>query len=225
MASTIRIVIADDHPMVVDGLLNYFKSCPQIEVIATTNHIREIERFVNTLKPDILLMDYQFTNETQTGLDVCYKLTSMKSSTRIIIISSFGEVSLVKKFIEIGASGYILKTASKNEFIDAILNVFAGGESFSKEIRELLVKDKLEQEKHQDIQFTRTEKEILKLIIQGHSTNDIAKKLFREKSTIDSHRKSILAKFQLMDSENPNPSKNISHYIVKFNISSILDRL
>jgi DNA-binding NarL/FixJ family response regulator len=224
MTKAIRIAIADDHPMVVDGLQGYFKLHPEIEIVSTTNRLNDVVKIVSNLKPDVLLMDYHFINEKQTGLDKCKELVLNHPYTKIIIISSFAEVSLVKRFVEAGASGYLLKTATKNEYVDAILNVFAGGESFGKEIRELLVKDKLGSGSHQNIQFTRIEKDILKLIIQGYSTNDIAKKLFREKSTIDSHRKSILAKFYQMDSENDKPSKNISHYLAKYKIEENLDR-
>ena len=119
----------------------------------------------------------------------------------------------------------MLKTATRNEFVEAIQNVFLGIEAFGKDVRELLLKEKLQNELISSIRFTKTEKEILKLIIEGCSTDDIAKKLFREKSTIDTHRKSILSKLQLMDKSNPNPSKNILFYVTKLNIADRIDSL
>jgi len=225
MPRLIRIIIADDHPMVVDGLVGYFKGYPDIEVIATTSKLQEILKLILVNKPDILIMDYHFANEELNGLDVCKKIYTNYPCTKVIIVSSFCEVGLIQRFIEAGASGYLLKTATKNEYIDAVMNVFAGGESFGKDVRDLIVKERLSENKQQQIKFTKTEKEILRFIINGDSSETIAKKMYRERSTIDSHRKSILSNFQLMDSGNSNLSKNISHYIAKFNIAQKLDCL
>lgn len=225
MTRKIRLAIADDHPMVIDGLLGYFSNHEEIDVVATVKRASEIPGMCTSFSPDVLLMDYHFTNEELTGLDLCQQIQRDFPLVKIIIISSFNEVSLIKKFIESGASGYLLKTATQQEYIDAVLNVFAGGQTFGKEVREMLIKDRIEQQNLPKIQFTKTEKEILKLIVEGCSTNDIAKKLFREKSTIDSHRKSILAKLQLMDTGNPNPSKNILHYVARFDLIKRIDEM
>jgi len=225
MEKKIRVAIADDHPMVIDGLANYLNSVSNIEIVATTNKVSSVPKIVSERSPDILLMDYHFNNEEQTGMDMCEMIQKEYPCVKVIIISSFSRRFINKEVIEVGASGYILKTASKNEFIDAIQNVYIGVESFGKDVRELLLKEKLHGSSAPSIRFTKTEKEILKLIIDGCSTDEIAKKLFREKSTIDSHRKSILFKFQQMDAENPKPSKNISHYIAKFNMSNRLNCL
>lgn len=225
MNKKIKIAIADDHPMVIEGLMNYLDSVSNIEIVATTHKLSEVPKIVSELTPDILLMDYHFNNQELTGMDMCELILKDFPDTRIVIISSFSDVSLVKRFIEVGASGYLLKTASKNEFVEAIQNVYIGGEFFGKDVRELLLKEKLNRNAAPSIRFTKTEKEILKLIIDGCSTDEISKKLFREKSTIDSHRKSILFKLQQMDVGNPKPSKNISHYIAKFNISHNLNCL
>lgn len=225
MERKIKVTIADDHPMVVDGLVNYLISSLNIEVVKTISRVSEVPSMVSKYAPDILLMDYHFNNEEQTGLDMCAQIKKDYPKTKIIIISSFCDVSLIKRFIEAGASGYLLKTATRDEFIEAIQNVYLGAESFGKDVRELLLKEKLHNGSSSEIRFTKTEKEILKLIIEGYSTEEISQKLFREKSTIDTHRKSILSKFQLMDRDNPNPSKNILFYVTKYNIANRIDTL
>ncbi len=225
MDKQIRIAIVDDHPMVIDGLVNYINSNSNIEIVATLSKVCEVPKMLSKFNPDILLMDYHFTNEEQTGMDMCILVKRDFPETKVIIISSFSDVSLIKKFIEVGASGYLLKTAGKNEFIDAIQNVYIGVESFGKDVRELLLKEKLQSHSSPTIRFTKTEKEILKLIIEGCSTDEISKRIFREKSTIDSHRKSILSKLQQMDNDSGNTSKNISHYIAKLNLASRIDFL
>jgi len=221
----IKILIADDHPMVVEGIVASLKAQPEFDIVATTNSLKEIEKLVESFSPHILLMDYHFVNEEQTGIDVCRSVTVNYPCTKVIVISSFSDVALIKEFVAAGASGYLLKTASRQEYIDAIQNVFAGGESFGKDVRELLIKERLQESNHHPVKFTKTEKDILKLIIQGHSTQDIAKKLFREKSTIDSHRKSILSKFHIIDKGNTKPSKNIMYYVNKFNVQGQNDYL
>jgi len=225
MENRIRVAIADDHPMVIDGLLNYLSSISNIEIVATTGKVSEIPKMVLKFVPDILLMDYHFNNEKQTGMDMCELVRKDYPNVKVIIISSFSDVSLINRFIEVGASGYLLKTATKNEFLEAIQNVYIGGESFGKDVRELMIKEKLHENSTPAIRFTKTEKEILKLIIEGCSTEEISKRLFREKSTVDSHRKSILSKLQLMDIDGSTPSKNILFYVNKFNISSKIDSI
>jgi len=225
MEKKIRVAIVDDHPMVVDGLKNYFLSDSNIEVVVAINKVGEVPSIIPKYNPDILLMDYHFSSEKQTGMDMCSLVKKDFPNVKVIIISSFSDVTLIKRFIEVGASGYLLKTATRNEFVEAIQNVYLGLEAFGKDVRELLLKDKLHNELISSIRFTKTEKEVLKHIIEGCSTDDIAKKLFREKSTIDTHRKSILSKLQLMDKSNPNPSKNILFYVTKLNIADRIDSL
>jgi len=114
MIKKIRLVIADDHPMVIEGLANYFSAYDEIEVIATTNKISEIVKMVSILSPDILLMDYHFINEELTGLDICSEILVKYPCTKVIIISSFDDVSLIKKFIEVGPEDFsISRLASK----------------------------------------------------------------------------------------------------------------
>ncbi len=225
MDKKIKVAIADDHPMVIEGLVTYLGSTSNIDIVATVGKVNEVPQMISSFLPDILLMDYHFTGEELTGMDMCEMIKRQFPTVGIIIFSSFTEVSLIQKFIEVGASGYLLKTADKNEFIDAIQNVYLGAESFGKDVRDLLLKERLQSNTTQKIRFTSTEKEILKLIIQGCSTDEISQKLFREKSTIDSHRKNILSKLQQMDVDCGKVSKNISHYIAKLDIANKLDSL
>jgi DNA-binding NarL/FixJ family response regulator len=225
MDKKIQVAIADDHPMVIEGLVNYLDSNSNIIVIATVTRVSEVPKMISSFSPDILLMDYHFTGEEQTGMDMCAFVKKHYPLVGIIIISSFSDVTLIKKFIEVGASGYLLKTASKSEFIDAIHSVYLGSDSFGKDVKELLLKERLQSNSESLIRFTKTEKEILKLIIKGYSTEEIAKSIFREKTTIDSHRKSILSKLQQMDKDIANPSKNILFYVNKFDLSSKIDSL
>lgn len=225
MEKRIRVAIADDHPMVIDGLVNYLSTYQMIEVVATIGKVGEVPKMLKSSNPDILLMDYHFSSEKTTGLEMCKLVKSEFPEIYVIIISSFSDFSLIKRFVEEGASGYLLKTSTKEDFIEAIQNVFIGGEWFSKDIRELMLKERLQRISIPNIRFTRSEKDILKLIVEGHSTEAIAQKLFREKSTIDSHRKAILSKLQLMYKDGGSSSKNILFYMTKLNLSSKIDQL
>lgn len=225
MDKKIKVAIADDHPMVIEGLVNYLKSTPDIEVVDTASKVAEVPKMIKNSCPDILLMDYHFSGEGQTGIEMCLQVKNEYPQIGVIIISSFSDVPLIRKAIELGASGYIIKTATKSEFVEAIHNVYLGLDAFSKDVRDLLIKDKLQANRTSEIRFTKTEKDILKLIIEGLSSEEIAKHLYREKSTIDTHRKSILSKLQQMDNDCGGGSKNISHYIAKLNIANRIDFL
>jgi two-component system response regulator DegU len=143
MNTRIRLLIADDHPLVVDGLQGYFRAHPDFEVVAVTSSLTEVEPLVEAHLPDILIIDYHFANEKATGLDVCKRLQAKHPALGIIVASSFSDVSLIRDFINAGAKGYLLKTASQQEFIDAVKSVFAGGEFFSHDTRDLLIKHRL----------------------------------------------------------------------------------
>lgn len=225
MDKKIKVALADDHPMVIEGLLNYLGSASNIEIVATVSKVSEVPYMISTFLPDILLMDYHFSGEQQTGIEMCLQVKRDFPNVGIIIISSFSDLSLIRKFIEVGASGYVMKTATRNEFVEAIQNVYLGLDAFSNDVRDLLIKDKLQAKRNTEIRFTKTEKEILKLIIEGLSSEEIAKRLFREKSTIDTHRKSILYKLQQMGNDCGYTSKNISHYIAKLDIANRIDFL
>jgi DNA-binding NarL/FixJ family response regulator len=223
MLQKIKLVIADDHPMVIDGLVTYFSTFNEIEIVATTNNLNDVIKLVETHSPNILLLDYHFLHEEVSCLDVCHSISKNHPCTKVIVISSFDDTPQVKEFIDAGANGYLLKTASRLEYIDAILHVIEGGVAFGKDVHELIKKGRHNGCYDDEVKFTKTEKQILKLIVDGHTTKEIANRLCREVSTIDSHRKNILLKFHLMDKENPSHSKNISHYIAKFNIKSKID--
>jgi DNA-binding NarL/FixJ family response regulator len=225
MAQRIGILIADDHPMVIDGLAGYFNGRLEMEVRATVNIAEQVVKTIEQTNPDVVLLDYHFTHSQLTGLDITREIRQMQLPVGIIIISSFDEVALVKSFMNAGANGYLLKTAAKNDFIEAVQQVYTGGSWFSHEIKDLLLKDKLTGANELKPKFTRTEKEILNLILEGVSTRDMAKQTFREKSTIDSHRKNILYKLQQLAGEPENASKNILYYAAKLNLRKDLENI
>jgi len=97
MEKKIRVAIADDHPMVIDGLANYLNSVSNIEIVATTNKVSSVPKIVSERSPDILLMDYHFNNEEQTGMDMCEMIQKEYPCVKVIIISSFSDVSLIKR--------------------------------------------------------------------------------------------------------------------------------
>ncbi|MBU0763210.1 MAG: response regulator transcription factor [Bacteroidetes bacterium] len=211
----IKIVIADDHPTFIDGLKGYFDGDIIISVEGITVKADEVLDLIRQTEADILLLDYSFGFQNMTGIDICKKIKEQKLKTRVIVISGFFEQHLVYRFIESGAMGYLLKSSTKAEYIEAIKNVYLGIEVYSPKVRDILLRRKI-QNSNEPV-FSRSELEIIGLIGRGLTTKEISRKLFRSKNTIDSHRKNILSKFHAMDKDE-NKSLNIVYYIAKFDM-------
>lgn len=212
----IKVVIADDHPTILDGLCSYFENDPHIGVVGTTTKSGEVIGLIRQTGADILLLDYSFGDQKPDGIDLIKSIQEQNLPTQVIIITGYTELRLVHRFIELGARGYLFKSSKKEEYLDAVKNVYLGGEVFGAKVKEVLLEEKLD--KKHEIAFTRAELDIIKLISRGLTTKEISKQLNRTKNTIDSHRKNILSKLQVMDGGNDNSPANISYYIAKFKL-------
>ena len=140
--------------------------------------------------PDVILMDINLP--VTNGIELCRMVRERYPSVFVIGLSTFNQLSYIKKMMENGASGYLLKNAGRDELTGAINKVVRGQEFMSPEVAMLL---KSEANHHIPL-LTRREKEVLELIVEGCTNSEIAKKLFISVATVDSHRKNLLTKLQ-----------------------------
>jgi DNA-binding NarL/FixJ family response regulator len=126
----------------------------------------------------------------KSGIDLCREVKEKYPSVFIIGLSTFNQQSFIQKMMDSGASGYVLKNATQEELMEAISVVIKGKIYFSDEASQVLTKADVN-----PILLTRREKEVLELIAEGLTNNEIAQKLFVSPTTIDTHRKNLLAKF------------------------------
>lgn len=184
---TTKLFIVDDHYMVIEGIRSLIQH-ESIEWVGHAMNAASCLAFLQKQLPDIILMDINLPDKN--GIDLCREVKEKYPSVFIIGLSTFNQQSFIEKMIDNGASGYVLKNVTQEELIRAIEVVSKGKLFLSEEASQTLRKSK-----EAPIVLTRREKEILELIAEGLTNNEIGGKLFISPSTVDTHRKNILIKF------------------------------
>jgi two-component system nitrate/nitrite response regulator NarL len=190
---SIRILLVDDHPMVLAGLRALLAPLPGLAVVATAATAAEAHAAVAAHQPDVVLLDINLPD--QSGLEACPQLLAARPELKIIALTTLNEKSYVTRMMAQGAAGYVLKNASPDELAEAIARVHAGKKYFSDEVQELLLQPEAVAPAVPPL--TRREKEILGLIAQGLTSQEMADKLFLSALTVETHRRNLLAKFEV----------------------------
>lgn len=190
----LKIAILDDHPLIIEGLSFLFSKSHDYEVIAGFNTSEELFDYKCLNSIDILLLDVFLSDSN--GIDVCLRITKKYPKLIVLGMSSQSERSIILQMIKNGANGYLLKSASLEEFVYCIKNALSGSIAFSKEVQNLMNKAQFSDLKSIP-RLTRREKEILKLLIEGKSTQEISDELFLSFLTTQTHRRNLLNKFQV----------------------------
>ena len=187
----IKIFITDDHYMVIEGIRSLLQYEKNIEWIGHAMNAASCLAFLQNEHPDVILMDINLPDKN--GIDLCKEVRTSYPDIKIIGLSSFNQQSFIQKMMDHGASGYVLKNASGEELIEAIETVMEGLKFLSLEAASTI---KRNEDAKKPI-LTRREKEVLLLIADGMTNNAIAEKLFVSTTTVDSHRKNLLTKFEV----------------------------
>ena len=191
METTIKVLIVDDHKLISEAWTSLLKDAPNIWVVGTADNAEDAFSMTHAHKPDIVLMDINLG--AGSGFDATAKITDSMPKTRVIGLSLHDDITYVKKFLSIGAKGYLTKNTSKTELIEAIHSVFNGSDIKDRYFTALLNVDSSESKKD----LTMKEIEIVKLISQGLTSKEIADKLFISHRTVETHRHNILKKLDM----------------------------
>lgn len=190
----IRVFIVDDHPVVIEGIRSLLLKENDIEWVGQAMNASScLGFFVNNLA-DVVLMDISMPG--MDGVELCANMKEKYPGIFILGLSTFNQGLYIKKMMENGASGYILKNSTKEELIKAIHTVNDGGIFFSGEAGQALQEYQKSSMAELPV-LTPREKEILLLIAEGYTNPQIAGKIFLSQFTIDSHRKNLLAKLNV----------------------------
>ena len=193
-----RIVIADDHAIVRDGIRALLVAAGDVEVVGEAANGHEAIALATTLEPDIVLMDIAMPG--LGGLEATLEIRRRVPRARIIVVSQYGEPEYVRRFLKAGVSGYVLKKAAGAELISAIRAVLRGGLVLDPEIARNAVDDSgaadaAPSEPYETL--TDREKQVLKLVAEGRSNKEVAALLDISVKTAMSHREHIMTKLHV----------------------------
>ena len=185
-----KVFIVDDHYMVIEGIRSLLQNEKGIEWLGHATNAASCLAFLKQQLPDVILMDINLPDKS--GIELCKEVKEKYPSVFIIGLSTYNQLSFIQKMLDNGSSGYVLKNASQRELMEAIETVARGKIYFSAEAAQTLQKREAGK-----VILTRREIEVLELIAGGMTNNVIAQKLFISPSTVDTHRKNLLAKLEV----------------------------
>lgn len=194
----IRLIIADDHPVVLDGLSTMLENDPIVQVTGRASTGVETRYLVSTTRSDVILLDISLGD--QSGLDICQWINEEHPNLKVLAFTVFEDPAIIDDMIHRGAQGYLFKDSSKKEIVEAIQTVHNGGLHFKGKIEKILKGSGTDQDLSMGRSLpalSRREKEVLRWIIQEHTNNEIAEKLNISPATVISHRKNMLRKLEV----------------------------
>jgi two-component system, NarL family, response regulator LiaR len=194
---TIRVLIADDHAIVREGLRTLIHSKADLELVGEAADGCEVVQKALDLRPDVILMDLVMPN--MGGIEAITRIKKEYAEARILVLTSFAEDDMVFPAIKAGALGYLLKDSSPDQLIQSIHDVFLGNTSLHPSIARMLVQEMNQKSNLPPTQnpLTEREVEVLKRVAQGLTDQEIADKLVVSRWTIHAHVRNILAKLHL----------------------------
>ena len=195
----IKLLIADDHSFIIDGIVSLLSSDTKFEVVGISNSGKEAIQKFELLHPDIVIMDISMPDIS--GIEATNLIIKKQPEAKIIALTQHDDIEYIMEFLKVGGLGYILKTANKSELIEAITTVNNGGRYISSSVSKIMVdglisankKEKAEKE----ILLTKREIEIIKLISDDLTNNEIADALSISLRTVETHRRNLMQKLDV----------------------------
>ena len=197
----IRILVIDDHPLVIDGIKTMLKDESYLHIEAAVKTAKDALAFLTTAPVDVILLDINLPDID--GLKLCELIREKNKTVKILGLTYVNEASIITQLIKRGANGYLLKNMEREELIEAINQVMDGMIYLSKAANDKILQQLQGHglsQKNIPV-LTRREKEILQLLSEGLTSNDIASRLFLSNYTVDTHRKNMLQKFNVHNTQ------------------------
>jgi len=201
MTPKIRILIADDHTLLRNGICALLEDEQDMVIVGEASDGREAVRLAGQLKPNVVLMDIAMP--LLNGLEATRQIKHEHAEIRVLVLTMYDNEEYFRKMLEVGASGYIIKRAAATELVSAIRAVYNGEAVLSPAITRLLLEDylnhDLRSEKDDPNALSSREREVLQLIAEGKTSREIAEILNLSVKTVQSHRTSLMQKLDLHD--------------------------
>ena len=205
----VRLLLADDHPLVRSGLIKLLESYKDFVVIGEAKDGEEAVAMTRKLKPDIAIIDISMPK--LSGIEATKIICREIPETKVLVLTMHENEEYIYQILKSGAGGYILKNATKDELASAIHEVASGKKFFSPKVSEIIVNRYLHKAKERDaassedeggLPLTRREKEILYQIALGKNNAQIGEIMFISPRTVETHRTNIMQKLDIHDASN-----------------------
>lgn len=211
---SVKILIADDHKIMRDGLRHLLENEAGMEVVAEAENGHETIQLAERLRPDIIIMDISMND--LNGMDATRHIAAKNWGCRIIALSMHADKRFVAGMFEAGAMGYLLKDCAYDELIKAIRQVLSGSTYLCSMISGVVILDYVQRlRKSKPVLLSLREKEILQLMAEGHNTKQIADKLQVSIKTVETHRQHIMNKLNIFN------IAELTKYAVREGITSL----
>lgn len=194
----IKIAIADDHQMFIDGIKSLLKGNKNMLVSVEATNGEQLLSLLKEQQTEVILMDVNMP--VMDGIEATKQVKKLFPEIKVIMLTMFSSKDYIEKLLRVGANGYVLKNTGKEELTTAIEKVMQGESYFSKEVTERIMEGlqgkKAENNPHM-VELTEREKDVLRLIAQELTSHEIADKLFISFHTVETHRKNLISKLQV----------------------------
>ncbi len=206
MEDKIRVHIADDHQILIDGVKAVLSLEPNMEVPGfSLNGVEVIDWFTEN-DADVLILDINMPK--MDGIEVLKQLKKNSINCEVIVLSSYDDIKLVKEVLQMGAKGFVPKKSAGEHIVNAVNNVAKGQQYFTDDVKEKMMQTLLNGQSKDDSSqdgvlissLTKREVQVLKLVAQQYSTREIANELHISESTVETHRKNLMKKVKVKNS-------------------------
>ena len=198
MEKLIKILIADDHKIVIDGIKSLLTEEANFKVVGEVDNGQQVLHFIKDNEVDVFLVDV--TMPVMNGIETTKAVKEVLPDAKILALTMHEDPQYFKKMVESGASGYILKNTDKHELVKAIQLIAEGRNYFSNEMYSDFIMGRIKPDKESEdpeMFLTKREIEVLKLIADEMKNHEIAEKLFISTRTVDTHRRNLLQKLDV----------------------------
>ena len=191
-----KILICEDHQIVVDGLISIFKNQPDYEVVGSIKNGSEVIPFLKAKLPDVVLLDINLPEVN--GLEILKNIRALQLDTKVIVLTMYNKESIIKKVKQFNGNGFLLKNCSTEDVLEALDSVFESKTFY----RGKGVKNLIDETDGfvQKVNITNREKDIIKELIKGLNVPQIAEKLHISNYTVETHKKNIFRKLNIHNS-------------------------
>lgn len=194
----IKILIADDHGVVAEGLKHLIEAQPDMQVVGTVGDGREAVRLAREAQPDVVLMDLSMPE--LNGADATRAILERDPRCRVIVLSMYAEREYVRRALKAGALGYVVKRSAAKEVVEAIRAVYAGQRYLSPKVADVVIDDYTAEDKQDPLaRLSAREREVLQLLAEGRTGAEIAARLALSQKTVETYRARLVEKLGIRD--------------------------